>query len=423
MKMGIHRHGHVRLSAGIILTLLLMLALPLTVVKAESITVESARVKVRSGAGNYYRVLYLVPRGTVLEVLEKAGKWYRVKLPNGATGFVSRRAVESRSKKAGEMRYDRTDTGVGKVASSEIMAATKGVTDLGLFAKRYAKKRGIDTRIFEELEAVPFTADEYRAFRATLPRRPRVRIRGLSRKGMEAYDRMIGRAVALRLCMVGLDNDKDLRKYVSMVGTALTDRTPLYDEDFVFIVLDSREPASFSTPGGYIFITRGALASMKNEAELAGVLSHEIIHVVQRHGIREIEKRKTRIHSDMMMDSLDEEVARHGMERGNEALMEELDDLADRMYEEIISGRYRESEEEADRFGTLVLYNTGYVPDGLKNFLVRVEGTSAGKGRSYSRYPAEERAVNIDRTIKKYRLRTRGKKVFRERFDERTKGR
>ena len=59
-----------------------------------------------------------------------------------------------------------------------------------------------------------------------------------------------------------------------------------------FIVLDTDGVNAFAAPGGYVHITRGALSLMKNEAELAGVLGHEIIHVTEKHTIRAIQKGK-----------------------------------------------------------------------------------------------------------------------------------
>ncbi len=386
----------------------------------KDIIVQTNSVKVRSGAGNYYEVLYIANKGAKLEILEENDRWIKVRLPDGATGFVSKKALNRKPEKETARRYDKYDTeGVGKVASSEIMAATKGVMDIGAFAKRYAKNHKIDPSIFEELDDAPFSAPEYNVFKGTLSRKNRVRVKGMNRGGIEEYDRDIGEAIALRLSAAVIDKDRELRKYVSMVGTAVTDNTPLYDETFVFIVLESDEIASFAAPGGYIFITRGALAHMNNEAELAGVLGHEIIHVVQKHGIKEIEKQKTRIDSSKMMESLDEELTKLKMDKGNEKLYRELDQMTDEMYELITSGRKRKSEDESDSLGTLIMYNTGYRAEGLKTFIVNTgKVEEKNKGKSYSHHSADARASHIDVTIKKYRLNDKYKGTFEERFQK-----
>ncbi|MEE9524161.1 MAG: M48 family metalloprotease [Thermodesulfovibrionales bacterium] len=419
MRHSISNMSSLRTLFNFILFILIMsiaLIYPLSA-HAKSITVKAKEVKVRSGAGNYYEVFYIVKEGTILKVLEERDRWYKIELPDHSTGFVSKKALAKRSMKPGQRRYDKYDKGVEKVASSEIMAATKGVTDLGLFAKRYAKKRDIDTSIFEELEDLPFSATEYNVFKSSLPQKKRVKARGLNKEGLQPYDRDVGEAIAVRLCSVGISKDKNLRKYISIVGTAATENTPLYDESFIFIVLDSPRIASFAAPGGYIFITTGALEQMKNEAELAGVLSHEIVHVVNRHGISEIEEQKTRIQSDIMMESLGEEVAKLKMDKGDEKLFEELDDMTDSIYELLISGRKRASEDESDRLGTIILYNTGYSPDGLKQFIINAGKASKDqKDSTYSHYSYEERSNIIDKVIKKKDLEATDEGIFEERF-------
>ena len=89
-------------------------------------------------------------------------------------------------------------------------------------------------------------------------------------------------------------------------------------------------------PGGFIHITKGALAHLKNESELAGVLAHEIIHVTEKHTIRAIQKGK------LVQMGADETVA------GNSALMNKL---ADKAYEVIEGGFGRGEELESDEKG------------------------------------------------------------------------
>ena len=71
-----------------------------------------------------------------------------------------------------------------------------------------------------------------------------------------------------------------MHKYVTLVGTTLTEQTSRAKLPWTFIVLDTDGVNAFAAPGGFVHITRGALALIKTEAELAGVLGHEIAHVV-----------------------------------------------------------------------------------------------------------------------------------------------
>jgi predicted Zn-dependent protease len=84
----------------------------------------------------------------------------------------------------------------------------------------------------------------------------------------------------------GFYNDPALNDYVKRVGASLTPHTHRAHLEYHFAVLDSPVVNAFAVPGGYVYVTRGILALMKSEAELAVVLSHELGHVNARHSIK-----------------------------------------------------------------------------------------------------------------------------------------
>jgi predicted Zn-dependent protease len=86
----------------------------------------------------------------------------------------------------------------------------------------------------------------------------------------------------------GLYNDPALANYVTSVGMALVPYTHRPNLVYHFAVLDSPVVNAFAAPGGYIYVTRGILALMSSEAELAGVLGHELGHVSARHTVRQM---------------------------------------------------------------------------------------------------------------------------------------
>ena len=88
----------------------------------------------------------------------------------------------------------------------------------------------------------------------------------------------------------GVYQDAAVTKYVTLVGTVLAQASTRPDLNWEFIVLDTDGVNAFAAPGGIIHITRGALGLIKTEAELAGVLGHEITHVTEKHTIGSIEK-------------------------------------------------------------------------------------------------------------------------------------
>ncbi|MGE5180210.1 MAG: M48 family metalloprotease [Bacteroidota bacterium] len=90
----------------------------------------------------------------------------------------------------------------------------------------------------------------------------------------------------------GLYDDQEIQRYVDGVGQRLGKVSHLPTLTWHFRVLDSPVVNAFAIPGGYIYITRGILAYMSSEAQLAGVLGHEIGHVTARHSAQQITKQE-----------------------------------------------------------------------------------------------------------------------------------
>jgi len=97
----------------------------------------------------------------------------------------------------------------------------------------------------------------------------------------------LGEKAAQQLAQsIGLVPDADLTDYVEAIGNRLAKESPRTDVAYTFHVVEMAEPTAFALPGGYIYVSRGALLMLNSEAELAGVLGHEIGHVAARHGVR-----------------------------------------------------------------------------------------------------------------------------------------
>ena len=80
-------------------------------------------------------------------------------------------------------------------------------------------------------------------------------------------------------------NDATINSYVNSLGRSIAQRTSRGDLDWHFSVVNSEVINAFALPGGYIYVNRGVLTNASNESELAGVLGHEIEHVVRRHSV------------------------------------------------------------------------------------------------------------------------------------------
>ena len=94
-----------------------------------------------------------------------------------------------------------------------------------------------------------------------------------------------GRGVAARiLARYPPYNDPKLTRYVNLVGGGLAALSGRPELHYHFAILNTDDINAYSTPGGYVFVTLGALKLMHDESELAGVMAHETAHVALRHG-------------------------------------------------------------------------------------------------------------------------------------------
>lgn len=170
-------------------------------------------------------------------------------------------------------------------------------------------------------------------------------------------EQAIGQASAAKLISVfHLYENPDMVRYVNLVGNTVA-RQSGRSVTYHFGILDTDVVTAVSLPGGYIFITRGALANLKNEAELAGVLAHEVAHIDKRHLEREIRAQKN-------ADFAKTEAASHV------PVGAELVNMAGTIVTRSLTMQVsRDKESEADKFGVEYSSRAGYDPSGLRNFL------------------------------------------------------
>lgn len=191
----------------------------------------------------------------------------------------------------------------------------------------------------------------------------------------------------------GVAQDKDVHRYVTLVGSLLVQKSSRPGLPYTFIVLDTDGVNAFAAPGGFIHITRGALGLISNEAELAGVLGHEIVHVAEKHTIKAIQKGK------MVQMGADETLS------GNAALFSKL---VDKTTELVMAGFGRNEELESDRLGAALTNTIGYAPSGLTDFLKRLQDRNKGatekQGLFASHPEMQERLDKVDKQIKDQKL-------------------
>lgn len=84
--------------------------------------------------------------------------------------------------------------------------------------------------------------------------------------------------------------DPEINRYINTLGDSIARLTPRGDLEWHFYIVNSAEVNAFAVPGGYVYVNRGLIDRTTNMSQLAGVLGHEIGHVVKRHSIKQMEK-------------------------------------------------------------------------------------------------------------------------------------
>jgi len=220
-------------------------------------------------------------------------------------------------------------------------------------------------------------------------------------------EQALGKAISERIrAIYGVQQDEGPTRYVSLVGLVLAQQSSRPNLDWQFIILDSDSTNAFAAPGGYIHITRGALAMMKNEAELAGVLAHEISHVTEKHTIKGIQKMKG-------IEFASDETSITSNSKAFEMLTEKAT-------EALLQGFGRAEELEADEDGVELSADCRYAPEGLPDFLESLSSRYASResraGLFASHPETQERIKKLEKQIKKEKLDQKGSVVLADRF-------
>lgn len=184
-------------------------------------------------------------------------------------------------------------------------------------------------------------------------------------------EREVGYAMAGKLAGTfgSFDSDEQLLRYLNLLGNSLALQSNRPEINYRFGILKSLDSNAFATPGGYVFITLGLLKSIRSESELAGVLSHEIIHVTERHMYKAIMPQR-----DVSVgESVTRMLSRGGSELGfnlGQVVNAGLDMLLEK-------GLGHDKEIEADQLGILLTSSGGYDQRAYYELLVRMSQQSA----------------------------------------------
>lgn len=224
--------------------------------------------------------------------------------------------------------------------------------------------------------------------------------------GKELAARILGR--------FRMDNDEKTTRYVNLIGRGLAAYTGRTEIEFRFAILNTDIINAFAAPGGYIFVTKGALRMMENEAQLAGVLAHEIAHVTEKHIVRELNIRGGDESPLVGFAS----ILGGGTAETMRAAFTQLVDRANEILFE--KGLKKEDELEADRLAVMLIGNAGYSPSSYRDFLEKISKTEkSGTKIVRDTHPSyEERIESIEKFLEEEGLDALNYAEAKERFYE-----
>lgn len=193
-----------------------------------------------------------------------------------------------------------------------------------------------------------------------------------------------------------LCNDARVDEYLTRLGKRLAEKLPTagVEYPFEFHCVNDKAINAFALPGGYVFINRGAIEVSDNEAQLAGVMAHELSHVALRHGTNQATKAQAAQTGVGIFGAI------FGGSTGG-ALLTQLGSFT---AGGVLLHYSRSAETQADVMGTQVLYDTGYDPRALAQFFEKLEAETKGKNppEFFSDHPnPEHRLERVDEEVDK----------------------
>jgi predicted Zn-dependent protease len=211
-------------------------------------------------------------------------------------------------------------------------------------------------------------------------------------------ERALGQSVAVNVTnRYGVVRNEPLNKYVTMVAQTLLNASDRGGQVYV-AVLNTDEINAFAGPNGYVMITRGALRQMQDESELAGVLAHEVGHIIEGHGLQAA--------ADARKGGALAKIGTAAAGSENQQWAEIIAVSADT----VVNSLYSQAQERAaDTDALRLTARAGYDPNGFARYLARVERIQAGGAKLFPSHPGiSERVRNASSQIARENLGGRG---------------
>jgi hypothetical protein len=383
----------------------------------------------REGPGSFYPVVIKLNKGELVDVAEPRGGWLKVKYQH-KKGWLPKSSFQGVRKGldyAGLLNSEKSVV----ISSVDIAAATKGA-----FEAKYSEDYKSNFVLVDRLDVLRIDPMQVSSMLNSLTVGNSSVLRILPHQNYENNiivqqdaEILLGRAMAATLVTPGFIDNTEVIEYVNAVAAVIGMKTSRYELPFRVAIIDDESIGGFGLPGGYIVITKGLLAEVHTEAELACLLAHEMAHVCLFHGLREFNKRGTHRKSDSAFAELNATIGEDGDDPFAElnaltgdttspGIEDDLNRLANTSYLKIIGKRAREDELEADLFGAAYAAAAGYDPRALVTYLERVS-IKAGIHDSFRHHPSiDDRISALQSGMQRFRLVQRWQSLKEVRFKE-----
>lgn len=184
--------------------------------------------------------------------------------------------------------------------------------------------------------------------------------------------------------------DSVITEYVSKLGRSMALQTSRADLDWHFAVVNSSEVNAFALPAGFIYVNRGAIEQADREDELAGIMGHEIGHVVRRHAVEQLQKRESADVALVMLCTL------------TRACATASGRVAIGVGANAVAARYSQRDEaQADSEGVVNTVRAGIDPEGLPSFFQKLLELQAQQPTAveqfFSTHPTDQSRVAATR--------------------------
>jgi len=189
-------------------------------------------------------------------------------------------------------------------------------------------------------------------------------------------------------------NDRQANAYINDLGRRLAAHAPGEKYPYQFKIVNDTAINAFALPGGFVYVNRGAIDAADDEAQIAGVMAHEIGHVVLRHGTNQMSKAYI----------AQAPLAILGGVLGSGSVGGALTQLGVSFAASSLLLKYsRDAESQADLMGTQILYDSGYDPRAMVEFFEKIQNESKGRAVQFlSDHPnPENRISNVQHEIQR----------------------